>query len=142
MTTPNAIHPVHLTVIILFLVTALICVLFIINKMRNKKGPKLLEKEKYTSTMNGKMVEIKSADSSIFNIWPYVSKLKAAKIVSNKIKERELIYKVYRDPNEEFEHILLATEKENNYVALIINRNKKKMIGYSMVDSNENYNLA
>lgn len=142
MTTLNAIHPVHLTVIILFLVTALICVLFIINKMRNKKGPKLLEKEKYTSTMNGKMVEIKSADSSIFNIWPYVSKLKAAKIVSNKIKERELIYKVYRDPNEEFEHILLATEKENNYVALIINRNKKKMIGYSMVDSNENYNLA
>jgi hypothetical protein len=49
---------------------------------------------------------------------------------------------VYRDSNDDFEHILLATEKENNFVSLIVNRNKKKMMGYSLIDSNGNYSLT
>ena len=109
--------------------------------MRHQKAPKLLEKEKFNATMIGKMEEITNADSSIFNIWPYVSKLKAAKILSHKIKERELVYKVYRDSTDEFEHILLATEKENNFVALVVDRTKKKMMGYSLLDSNREYSL-
>jgi hypothetical protein len=37
-------------------------------------------------------------------------------------------------PNDDFEHILLATEKKRKYF-LIVNRNKKKMMGYSLIDS-------
>ncbi|WP_431243541.1 hypothetical protein ACQ9BO_02690 [Flavobacterium sp. P21] len=94
--------------------------------MRNKKGPKLLEKEKYNSTMTEKMIEVKDTDSNIFNIWPYVSQLKSAKILSTKIKDHDLIYKIYRDSTNKFEHILLSTEDKNNFVTIIVNKKRKK----------------
>ena len=88
-------HFLRLSFIAIFVVTALFCIYFIIKKQRNKKGPKLLTSEKYNSTMIGKMTEIKVSDQNIFNIWPYVSKLKTAKILSHKIKESQLVHKAY-----------------------------------------------
>ncbi|OXB01273.1 hypothetical protein B0A75_06805 [Flavobacterium oncorhynchi] len=132
-------HFLRLSFIAIFVVTALFCIYFIIKKQRNKKGPKLLTSEKYNSTMIGKMTEIKISDQNIFNIWPYVSKLKAAKILSHKIKESQLVHKVYRNSTENFEHILLSTEKENHFVVIVANRNKKKTIGYFLHDLNGLY---
>lgn len=80
------------------------------------------------------MAEISVSNDSFFNIWPYINELKAAKILSNKIKESELIYKVYRNANENFEHILLTTEKENHFVKVVVDRNKKKPMGYLLLD--------
>ena len=84
--------------------------------------------------MSEGMAEIPASNDSLFNIWPYISELKAAKILSNKIKESELIYKVYRNSTEDFEHVLLATEKENHFVKVIVDRNKKKPMGYLFLD--------
>ncbi|WP_264552851.1 hypothetical protein [Flavobacterium sp. N2038] len=136
------VHHFHLYLFIMLFVSASLCVLAVILKMRNKKGPKLLEKEKYNSTMTEKMVEVKNTDSNIFNIWPYVSKLKSAKILSTKIKDHDLIYKIYRDSSEKFEHILLSTEDKNNFVTIIVNKKRKKTIGYSILDSNKRYDLS
>ena len=83
--------------------------------------------------MTDGMKEISSSDS-FFNIWPYVSELKAAKILSKKIKESELVHKVYRNSTEDFEHILLTTEKENHFVKVVVDRNKKKAMGYLFLD--------
>ena len=127
-------HYLRLTFIFLFVVTSLFCVYFIIKKRRNRKGPKLLPKEKYNSTITGEMAEISVSTDSFFNIWPYISELKAAKILSNKIKESQLIHKVYRNSTEDFEHILLATEKENHFVKVVVDRNKKKAMGYLFLD--------
>ncbi|WP_281634384.1 hypothetical protein [Flavobacterium luteolum] len=109
--------------------------------MKNKKGPKLLEREKYNSTLTEKMVEVKKTDSNIFNIWPYVSRLKSAKILSKKIKDHDLIYKIYRDSSNKFEHILLSTEDKNNFVSIIVNKKRRKTIGYSFLDADERYVL-
>lgn len=132
-------HLLRLSFIALFVITALFCVYFIIKKQRNKKGPKLLTKEKYSATMIGKMTEITASDKNTFNIWPYISKLKAAKVLSNKIKESQLVHKIYRNSTEDFEHILLSTEKENHFVVIVANRNKRKTIGYFLYDLNGLY---
>lgn len=142
MTIFAKLHPVHLSFFIIFGITALLCALIIVLKMSRKKRPKQLDKESYNATITSKMTEIMTTDGTIFNFWPYVSQLKSAKIISNKIKEKELVYKVYRDANQEFEHIMLATENENNFVSLIVNRNKKKITGYSMVDAHGKYSLT
>ena len=142
MTIFAKLHPVHLSFFIIFAITASLCALIIMLKMSRKKRPKKLEIERYNATMTSKMTEIVTTDGSIFNFWPYVSQLKSAKILSNKIKEKELVHKVYRDANQEFEHIMLATENENNFIALVVNRNKKKITGYSMVDAHGNYSLT
>jgi serine/threonine-protein kinase RIO1 len=132
-------HFLRLSFIALFVITAFICLYFIIKKQRNKKGPKLLSKEEYSPSMLEKMTEITVSDKEIFNIWPYISKLKAAKILSHKIKESQLVHKVYRNSTEDFEHILLSTEKENHFVVIVANRNKKKTVGYFLHDLNGLY---
>ncbi|WP_228526525.1 MULTISPECIES: hypothetical protein [unclassified Flavobacterium] len=132
-------HFLRLSFIVLFVITASFCVYYIIKKQRNKKGPKLLTEEKYNATMIGKMTEVTASDQSIFNIWPYISKLKAAKILSHKIKESQLVHKIYRNSTDDFEHILLSTEKEDRFVVIVANRNKKKTIGYFLHDSNGLY---
>jgi hypothetical protein len=135
-------HHIYLYFISLFVITAFLCTLLLIRKTRNKKEPKLLIKEKYNSTMIGKMEEIALSEVIVFNIWPYVDKLKLKKIVSKKIKEQELIYKIYRNSTGEFEHILLATEKENNFIAIVLDRSKKKIMGYFPLDLNGKYDLV
>ncbi|WP_237732262.1 hypothetical protein [Flavobacterium sp. UGB4466] len=99
----------------------------------------MLTKEKYSATMIGKMTEINVSEKNTFNIWPYISKLKAAKILSNKIKESQLVHKIYRNSTEDFEHILLSTEKENHFVVIVANKNKKKTVGYFLYDLNGLY---
>jgi ribosomal protein S17E len=142
MTINNQIHPLHLSFILLFVITALFCAFIIIKILRNKKVPKLLSEEKYRSTLIGKMLEFSNKDISVFNIWPYVSQLKSAKILSHKIKERELIYKVYRNLTEDFEHILLATEKDNNYVVIVVDKIKNKIMGYHLLNQDGEYDLV
>lgn len=135
-------HHIHLHFILIFAITAFLCAIVIIKKTRNKKEPKLLTKEKYNATMIGKMEETVPAEVIIFNIWPYVDKLKSKKIVSKKIKEQELIHKIYRNSTGEFEHILLSTEKENHFIVIVIDRNKKKIMGYFLLDLNGEYDLV
>lgn len=127
-------HYLRLTFILLFVLTSFVCIYFIIKKRKNRKAPKLLSKEKYNSSMKGGMKEISVSRESFFNIWPYVSELKSAKILSKKIKESELVHKVYRNSTEDFEHILLATEKENHFVKVVVDKNKKKPLGYLLLD--------
>ncbi len=125
-------HYLRLTFIFLFVISSFIVIYFVVKKRRNRKVPKLLSKEKYPSMLD-EMKEISVANDSFFNIWPYVSELKAAKILSNKIKESELIHKVYRDSTNDFEHVLLVTEKENQFVKIVVDRNKKKAMGYLLL---------
>lgn len=84
--------------------------------------------------MSERMTEIPASNGSLFNIWPYIGELKAAKILSNKIKESELIHKVYRNSTDDFEHVLLATEEENRFVKVVVDRNKKKPMGYLFLE--------
>lgn len=127
-------HYLRLSFILLFVITSFFCIYFIIKKRRNRKGPKLLSEEKYNSFITDGMTEISISNDRFFNIWPYVSELKAAKILSKKIKESDLIHKVYRNSTQDFEHILLATEKENHFVKVVVDRTKKKAMGYLFLD--------
>ncbi len=137
MTIDKLIHlhflSLYVTVLIIFLV-----VLYI--KLKNKKAPKLLSKEKFYSTLTEKMIESSTIDKSMFNIWPFVNELKKAKIVSKKINEKDLVYKVYRNFEENFEHILLTTEKNNHYLVVLVNLNKNKIKGYFPLEMTNEYN--
>ena len=136
MTIDKLIHlhflSLYVTVLIIFLV-----VLYI--KQKNKKAPKLLSKEKFYSTLTEKMIESSTIDKSMFNIWPFVNELKKAKIVSKKINEKDLVYKVYRNFEENFEHILLTTEKDNHYLVVLVNLNKNKIKGYFPLELTNEY---
>jgi serine/threonine-protein kinase RIO1 len=131
----------HFAFIFMFVITALLCVVFIFKKLKSKKIPKEFSKEKFDATMIGKMIEVTNQQKSMFNIWPFVSNLKLAKILSKKGKEQELVYKVYRNSDNQFEHVLLFTQKENNFVVIIVDLVKKKIKGYFLLDLQKEYDL-
>jgi len=121
---------IHLHFISLYLIGVIIFIVVIYRKLKNKKGPKELSREKFESTIIGKMVEIKDDMKTIYNIWPFVNNLKRVKIITKKIDENQLVFKAYRDTNNKFEHILLTTEKENNFIVIVVDLTKKKAKGY------------
>jgi hypothetical protein len=121
---------IHLHFISLYLIGVIIFIVVIYRKLKNKKGPKELSREKFESTIIGKMVQIKDDMKTIYNIWPFVNNLKRVKIITKKIDENQLVFKAYRDTNNKFEHILLTTEKENNFIVIVVDLTKKKVKGY------------
>lgn len=137
MTTHNLIHT---TFIIMLITTAVLCVIFILKKRNTRKNPKELSKEKFESTLLGEMIDFTNEVKTMFNIWPFVSELKRANLLPKKIDESQLVAKVYRDSDNNFEHILLNTEKENNYIVIIVDLIKKKTKGYYSLDLKNQYN--
>jgi len=80
---------IHLHFISLYLIGVIIFIVVIYRKLKNKKGPKELSREKFESTIIGKMVEIKDDMKTIYNIWPFVNNLKRVKIITKKIDENQ-----------------------------------------------------
>ncbi|WP_395065239.1 hypothetical protein [Flavobacterium sp.] len=133
---------VHLHFISLYVVVVILFLIVIYKQLKNKKGPKELSIEKYHATMTSEMEEVTDKIKTMFNIWPFVSELKRVKILPNKINESKLVHKGFRDVNDEFEHILLTTEKENNYLVIVVDRTKKKAKGYFKLNLDTEYDLT
>ena len=130
---------IHLHFLSLYVAVLIIFLIVLYKKMRVKKIPKKLTQEKYNATLIGKMVEIEEPEKNMFNIWPYVTILKRVEILPKKSNERELVYKVYRNLEEKYEHILLTTEKENHYVVIVVNLIKNKIKGYFPLELKNEY---
>jgi len=131
---------IHLHFISLYLTVVIIFIVVIYRKLKNKKGPKELSKEKFESTIIGKMVDVTYEVKSMFNIWPFINDLKRVKILTKKIDENQLVFKAYRNVNNKFEHILLNTKKDGNYIVIVIDLTKKKAKGYYKLELKNEYN--
>ena len=130
---------IHLHFLSLYIIVLIIFLIVLYLKMKNKKAPKKLTEEKYKSTLKGNMIDTTAEVKSMFNIWPFVNELKRAKILPKKINENQLIYKIYRDSNSHFEHILLNSDKENHFVVIIVNLSKNKIKGYFPLELKNEY---
>ena len=131
----------HLHFTFLLVIATVLVLIAIIIKLRSKKAPKELTLEKFKSTRTTNMVEIVDPRKNMFNIWPFVNDLKRFKIVSKRVDESNLVYKVYRDTTETFEHILLATENENQFIVIIVYVPNKKVKGFFSLNLNNNKEL-
>ena len=130
---------IHFHFLSLYIAVLIIFLIVLYKKMRVKKIPKKLTQEKYNAALIGEMVEIEDPEKNMFNIWPYVNILKRVRILPKKHNEGELVYKVYRNQQEKYEHILLHTEKENHYVVIIVNLTKNKIKGYFPLELKNEY---
>lgn len=140
---PSLINFIHLHVSIVIIVLIVILIAIITYKqLKNKSVPKELSKEKYHATMTTTMEDVTDKVKNMFNIWPFVSELKRVKILPNKINENQLVHKVYRDSNNEYEHILLTTEEENNFLVIVVDKTKNKAKGYFKLDLDTEYGLT
>ena len=130
---------IHLHFLSLYVAVLIIFLIVLYKKMSVKKIPRKLTQEKYNATLIGKMIEIEDPEKNMFNIWPYVTILKRVKILRKNCNEQDLVYKVYRNIDGKFEHILLSTEKENHFVVIIVNLSKNKIKGYFPLELKNEY---
>ncbi|WAC02964.1 hypothetical protein N7U66_04865 [Lacinutrix neustonica] len=73
------------------------------------------------------------------DIWNYVKKLTENQIVNRIVYEKELVEKVYRNDLKTFDHILLPTEKQNLFLTIVVDLEKKEIFGHKILDLNMEY---
>ena len=134
---------IHVHFLSLYVLAVGIFIIFMYRKLKYKKGPKELSKEKFKATLTSKMIDVTDQEDKVmYNIWPFVNELKRIKILPKKFNENELVYKVFRDSKDKFEHILLNTDQENQFISIVVDLTKKKAKGYYQLQSHAEYSLG
>ena len=101
---------------------------------------KELTEIEFKKTFGNGMTDITETEiDEPIDIWNYVKKLTENQIVNRIVYEKELVEKVYRNDLKTFDHILLPTEKQNVFLTIVVDLEKKEIFGYKILDLNMEY---
>jgi hypothetical protein len=100
---------------------------------------KEINQVEYNNTLTGGMTDVTQTAEPVVDVWPYVELLSKEGIVSNYVLENSLVEKVYRSKDSKYDHVLLPTAKENNFLVLVIDIEAKAIMGHHQLDLNKLY---
>ena len=100
-----------------------------------------LSREEFLNTMGSGMMNITQDAESVVDIWEYAESLLDEKKISQYGFDNRLIEAVYSDEKRIYQHVLLFTEKSNCYIVIVINTEKRAIIGYHLLNLNEEYGI-
>lgn len=96
----------------------------------------------FKKTFGNRMTDITEMEiDEPIEIWDYVEKLTENQIVNRIVYEKELVEKVYRNDLKTFDHILLPTEKQNVFLTIVVDLEKKRIFGHKILDLNKEYGI-
>lgn len=141
MSIHNLVHS-HFT--LLFLLMFILMIVLIIRSIKKqKRTPKELTDTLYGLIMNDTFTEVQDIEKNMFNIWPFVNDLKNAQILPKNADEKNMVYKVYTNSNQTYQHILLHTETPNEYILIIANWKDRQIKGYrKIIVTNQTYGAS
>jgi hypothetical protein len=96
-----------------------------------------LTPEEFILTMSEEMEDVTETAEPVVDISPYVSQLIAENLVLPDTLEEELIEIIYRNEEETFDHVLLPTDDEEIFIALVIDLENERIVGHYRMDLNE-----
>jgi hypothetical protein len=96
-----------------------------------------LTPEEFISTMSEDMEDVTETADPTVDITPYVEELIAAGLVLPNTLEEELIEIVYRNEEETYDHILLPTDNEEIFIAIVVDLDGEAIVGHYQMDLNE-----
>jgi hypothetical protein len=102
----------------------------------------MLTDKEYKSTMTPKMFDVTQTAEPIVDIWDYVEKLTADKIVNEYTFKNNLVETVYRNQTNTFDHVLLPTPDKDIFIVIIVDLINKNIKGYFRLDLNVEYSLT
>ena len=100
-----------------------------------------LSKEEFLKTMKSGMKNITRDAESVVDIWEYAESLLNKKLISQYGFNNRLIEAVYGDEKGCYQHVLLFTAQSNCYIVIIINIEKRVIIGHYLLNLNEEYGV-
>jgi hypothetical protein len=98
---------------------------------------KLLTEEEYLATMSDEMVDATESAEAAVDVWPYVQVLVAEGVVQEDVYEEKLVEIVYRDEEEYYDHVLLPTEDENIFIAIVVDLEEAEIYGHYILNLKE-----
>lgn len=102
----------------------------------------LLTEKEFKLTFTDKMVDVTQTAEPVVDIWPYVQKLTADKIVDQYTFDNSLVEKVYRNQTSTFDQILLPTPDKNVFIIILVDLVNKKVKGHYRLDLNAEYRIT
>lgn len=85
------------------------------------------------------MREVSGDGASVVDIWPYVKRLDTQSLEVGRVND---VAYVYEDSNGRFHHVLLATDRHNIFVAIIVDLSILAIVGHHLLDMNRLYGLT
>ena len=93
-----------------------------------------LSPEEFISTMSEEMTDVTETADPVVDITDYVEALAAEGLVLPNTIEEELIEIIYRNEDETFDHILLPTDDEEIFIALVVDLTEEQILGHYRMD--------
>ncbi len=100
-----------------------------------------LSPEEFISTMSAEMQDVTETADPTVDITGYVAELIAAGLVLPDTIEEDLIEIIYRNEEETFDHILLPTDDENIFIAIVIDLEEESIRGHYRMDLAEDQDI-
>jgi hypothetical protein len=98
---------------------------------------KLLTEEEYLETMSEEMVDATEHAEGVVDIWPYVSVLVAEGLVQQDVYDDAYIEMVYRNTEDDFDHLLVPTDDENVFTVIVVDLEEVMIVGHYVLNLDE-----
>ena len=102
---------------------------------------KLLTEEEYLATMSESMEDATEFAEGVVDIWPYVAILVDQGVVLQYVYDNALVEMVYRNTDDDFDHILLPTDDENIFTVIVVDLEEVEIYGHYILNLKEEYGL-
>jgi hypothetical protein len=99
----------------------------------------LLTQEQFDATYGPTMTNVTFTAEPTVDIWPYVGLLVSEGTVLGLVHENTLVEKVYRNPDQQIDHILLPTAAQNVFVVVLVDVRAGNVYGHFVLDLNKKY---
>ena len=100
-----------------------------------------LSREDFLKTMKSGMKDITQDAEAVVDIWDYADSLLHEDLISQYGFENRLIEAVYSDEIGCYQHVLLFTSQSNCYIVIVIDTEKRVIIGHHFLNLNEEYGI-
>ena len=96
-----------------------------------------LTPEEFISTMSAEMEDVTEWAEPVTDISPYVQALIDENLILSNTLEDELIEIIYRNAEGTYDHVLLPTDQEEIFIAIVIDLVEEEIVGHYKMDLNE-----
>lgn len=86
------------------------------------------------------MRQVSEDTEPLFNFWAYVEEIPVEEFKGFDCSAGQVGY-VYRHPDGRFEHVLINSDNINVFMAIVLDRDTRSVVGHHLLNLNELYGL-
>jgi hypothetical protein len=99
-----------------------------------------LSSEEFDQTLQEPMYRVPLDEGPPFDFWPYVGGIPAGDFEGHDCSDGRVEY-VYRHPAGRLEHVLINSENQNVFMAIIVGRQTKTVLGHRLLEFRRIYSI-